>query len=148
MADQLFPVVENLPEFVIGDDDLDTDYHPSVAWDPDKMDFVLNGKGQMEVCDGVEAYKIWCAKMAYTERYTCLAYPSAIGVELEDAMAEPTEDAVESAVERTITEALMANPRTEAVMNFEFEWNSDVLHVKFTVRARNKNNIIEFPVEI
>ena len=49
----LFPVEES-PEFIDDGDQLDRDYHYTVAWDVEKQDFVLNGKGQMEQCDGVD----------------------------------------------------------------------------------------------
>ena len=42
---------------------------------------------------------------------------------------------MELAIERTIEEALMVNPRTESVEDFEFEWEPSVVHVKFTVYA-------------
>ena len=100
----LFPVEES-PEFIDDGDQLDRDYHYTVAWDVDKQDFILNGKGQMERCDGVEGYKVWCCKMALTQRYACAAYPDEIGTELNEALAEDSEKAVESAIERTISEA-------------------------------------------
>ena len=102
----LFPVEES-PEFIDDGDQLDRDYHYTVAWDVEKQDFVLNGKGQMEQCDGVEGYKVWCCKMALTQRYDCAAYPDEIGTELNEALAEDSEKTVESAIERTISEALL-----------------------------------------
>ncbi len=50
-------------------------------------------------------------------------------------MKEEDDTAVELAIERTIEEALMVNPRTESVEDFEFEWEPSVVHVKFTVYA-------------
>ena len=38
----LFPVEES-PEFIDDGDQLDRDYHYTVAWDVEKQDFVLNG---------------------------------------------------------------------------------------------------------
>lgn len=67
----LFPVEES-PEFIDDGERLDRDYHYTVAWDVEKQDFVLNGKGQMDQCDGVEGYKVWCCKMALTQRYLFL----------------------------------------------------------------------------
>ena len=63
---------------------------------------------------------------------------------MEEALAEENEDAVELAIERTIEEALMVNPRTESVEDFEFTWGPDFLHVKFLVTAAGYG---EFPVE-
>ena len=43
--------------------------------------------------------------------------------------------AVESAIERTISEALLVNPRTEYVRQFEFVWNGDAVSVSFVLKA-------------
>ena len=131
----LFPVEES-PEFIDDGERLDRDYHYTVAWDVEKQDFVLNGKGHMDQCDGVEGYKVWCCKMALTQRYA---------TELDEALAEDSEKAVESAIERTISEALLVNPRTEYVRQFEFVWNGDAVSVSFVVKGVD---IDEFKVSI
>ena len=41
----------------------------------------------------------------------------------------------ESMVQRTITEALMVNPRTEDVRDFAFSWDGDSMHCTFTVKG-------------
>ena len=71
----LFPVEES-PEFIDDGERLDRDYHYTVAWDVEKQDFVLNGKGQMDQCDGVEGYKVWCCKNG---SYTALCLRSLSG---------------------------------------------------------------------
>ena len=83
--------------------------------------------------------------MALTERYDCAAYPDEIGTELAEALAEDSEKAVESAIERTITEALMVNPRSEYVRNFEFVWSGEAISVSFTVKGVDTD---EFKVSI
>jgi hypothetical protein len=90
----------------------------------------------MVLCDGHEAYKQWCLKKCVTERHTKLAYSDKVGVEMIAALKEPTSAAVESAIERTITEALMANPATEYVKDFGFTISGDHLYVVFTVKGR------------
>lgn len=129
----LFPVVES-PEF-IQDNQLDRDYKYTVAWDPENGDFVLNGKNQMQVCNGMDGFRTWCYKMALTQRYACIAYPDEIGTELDEALGESDEKAVQSVLERTITEALLVNPRTEYVRDFEFYWNGDSVSCSFIVKA-------------
>ena len=57
----LFPVEES-PEFIDDGDQLDRDYHYTVAWDVEKQDFVLDGKGRMESCDGVRDTRYGAAK--------------------------------------------------------------------------------------
>lgn len=130
----LFPVVE-LPDFEEDGDGYDNGYRPSLAWDLEKGDFVLTGSHGLAQSDGLEAFKVWCVKTVATERGSCLAYDDDIGVELEEALKEEDEDAVEMAIERTIEEALMVNPRTESVEDFEFTWGPDTLHVSFWVSA-------------
>lgn len=134
MAESLFPTVE-VPELLEETEQYDESYKPSVSWDLEKGDFVRNGANQLVQSTGKEAYKVWCVKMVCTERYSCLAYPDELGVEMEDALKEDSNSAVESAVERTISEALLVNPRTEYVRDFEFTWNGDELHCSFAVKG-------------
>lgn len=111
-------------------------YKKSLKWDIEKGDFVRDGGNRIPYCDGFESYRVWCMKMALTERYHCLAYPDALGVEMESAMKEPDNDSVEMAVEKTIKEALMVNPRTEHVGDFVHEWSEDNLTTTFTVKGK------------
>ena len=134
MSQSLFPVVQ-VPEFSPENTGYDAEYRRSVKWDPAVGDFVRDGANRMVECDGREAFAIWCFKIAQTERYHCLAYPDSIGVEMERAMDNDEEDTVESMVQRTITEALMVNPRTEDVLDFEFSWNGDNMHCRFKVKG-------------
>ena len=144
MGETLFPVVE-VPELKRENNRYDQKYKPSVAWDLELGDFVRNGANQLVECEGREAYRIWCVKVTNTERYTCLAYPDSIGVEIEAAIKEKSEGAVESAIERTITEALLVNPRTEYVRGFSFAWNGDSLQCSFTVKGADWE---EFPLSV
>lgn len=134
MSEPLFPVVE-VPEFISESTEYDTRYKRSVQWDPVKGDFVRDGANRMVECDGREAFAIWCFKIAQTERYRCLAYPDVIGTEMERAMDNDDEKTVESMVQRTITDALMVNPRTEDVRDFSFTWNGDSMHCSFKVKG-------------
>ncbi len=134
MSQPLFPVVQ-VPEFVSENAGYDTEYRRSVRWNPVIGDFVRDGANRMVACDGREAYSIWCFKIAQTERNRCLAYPDAIGVEMERALDNDDEKTVESMVQRTITEALMVNPRTEDVLDFEFSWDGDNMYCRFKVKG-------------
>lgn len=134
MSQPLFPVVQ-VPEFMSENAGYDTEYRRSARWDPAAGDFVRDGANRMVECDGREAYSIWCFKTAQTERYRCLAYPDSIGVEMERALDNDDEKTVESMVQRTITEALMVNPRTEDVLDFEFSWDGDNMHCRFKVKG-------------
>lgn len=134
MSDALFPVV-SLPELTQEDQDYDRRYKRSVKWDSKKGDFVRDGANRMVECDGREAFATGCYKASQTERYRCLAYPNSIGAEMERAMMEDDEKTVESMVQRTITEALMVDPRTEYVRDFNFTWNGDSMKCTFTVKG-------------
>lgn len=134
MAENLIPVFD-VPEIKMKEDGYDRSYHKSAAWDYEKGDFVTDSAGHVMESTGKEAFMSWCFKAAQTERYSCLAYDSDIGAELERAMAEDDEKLAESMMRRTITEALKANPRTEAVENFEFFHNGDELHCSFDVKG-------------
>ena len=134
MSQPLFPVVQ-VPEFMSENAGYDTEYRRSARWDPAAGDFVRDGANRMVECDGREAYSIWCFKIAQTERYRGLAYPDSIGVEMERALDNDDEKTVESMVQRTITEALMVNPRTEDVLDFEFSWDGDNMHCRFKVKG-------------
>ncbi len=130
----LFPVFE-VPEIT----DRGTEkqkYNPSVYFDFELGDFLRDGAHRMVAANGKTAYIQWCRKMVETERFSCLAYGTDIGVEMNDALGRAEHSAVESAVERTITEALMINPKTEYVREFEFSWRNEVLFVSFVVKGK------------
>lgn len=134
MADNLYPTAD-IPEFTPEPENYDTTYRPSLKWDLALGDFVRTPSNKIPQSEGTEAYKIWCVKAVYTERYTCLAYTNDIGTEMEDAISYDDENAVELALQRTITEALMVNPRTVSVEDFQFAWSSGHVRVRFTVNS-------------
>jgi len=142
MAEQtdLFPVEES-PEFVDDEDTYDTEFKRSVAWDYELGDFVRDGNNNMVEANGQEAYETWCVKQAFTERYNELAYPDEIGTEMDAALKNESREAVESDLEDTLTEALMTNPRTDYVGNFEFTWDGEELECQFDVTDIDGNVI-------
>lgn len=109
------------------------EYPKSYLFDFEKGDFVLDGAGRIVIADGYTAWVQWCIKAVLTERFAYLAYSGNYGVEIDEALKQPTRAAVETEVERTITEALLADPRTYAVRNFLFKWRGNELYVSFTV---------------
>lgn len=136
----LFPVVE-IPDFEEEEDEYDSSYKRSVVWDPATGDFVQTKSHNLAESSGEEAFRTWCEKIVSTERFSSLAYDDDIGVEMEAALQEEDEGSVELAIERTIEEALMVNPRTEAVEDFAFEWGANSLYVSFTVIAAEYGEI-------
>jgi len=139
----LFPVFD-VPDMDEEEDIAEEQYKRSVFFDIETGDFRMDGAGRMTEATGYEAYMQWCVKVVNTPRYSCLAYPEEIGTEMDEALEEETHEAVESSVEREITEALMVNPRTESVKNFEFTWGSGSLYCSFTVQGLDYE---EFEIE-
>lgn len=145
MSEPLFPVV-NVPDFIPESSEYDTEYKRSVRWNPAEGDFARDGANRMAECNGREAFAIWCYKTAQTERYCCLAYSSDIGTEMERAMANDDEKTVESMAARTIEDALMVNPRTEWVRDFEFAWNGDNMVCTFKVKGVDWEDVITITI--
>lgn len=132
---QLFPIFE-LPDVLQEEEISKIPYKKSWYFDFEKGDFALDGGNKVRIANEHEAWAQWCAKAVQTERYAYLAYSSDFGVELEEVRKQPTRQAAESMLERTITEALMVHPMTEAVRDFSFEWEGDSVTVTFTVYPR------------
>ncbi len=146
MADRLFPAFD-VPD-IEEDEEYDSEYKKSVKWNPESGDFVRDGSNNMVECDGMEAYMIWCYKMVQTERYCHMAYlegtaGTELGVEIEEALQESDHKVTESMITRTITDALMVNPRTEYVRNFTYSWEGDELHFTFEVKGIDWDETIQ-----
>lgn len=147
MADELFPTFD-VPEMDEEEEEYDIEYKRSIRWDPELGDFVRDNSNRLVECDGYEAYMAWCYKMVLTERASHLAYMEEIsgadiGVEMEKVSQEDEHSTVESMIERTMTEALEINPRTEYVGNFEFSWDGDEVHCKFIVKGVDCDEAIQ-----
>ena len=95
-------------------------------------DFVVDGAGRVLQTDGHTAWAHWCVKAVLTERFAYLVYGPGYGCELELAQRQPSRQAVEAELERVITEALIADSRTEMVRDFSFAWQGDEVNVAFT----------------
>ena len=111
-------------------------YKPAPLFDFEAGDFVLDGAGRPVMATGREAYIQWCMKVCVTERNTKMAYSDKIGTELIAATKESGRQAVQSAIIRTITEALMVHPATEYVRYFKFKWDGDHLRIEFRVKGK------------
>ena len=135
MAGTLFPVID-VPEITIPGQSANRPYPPSVSFDFETGDFVRDGACRMVPSSGFDTYMQWCRKVCLTERDRFLSYSTDIGVETEAALSLTDRAAVESALERTITEALMVNVHTEYVRDFDFQWAGNSLNVTFTVKAK------------
>lgn len=137
MRQSIYPTF-NLPA-VTADSELQKkkSYKQSFFFDYATGDFLRDGANRLVLAEGREAFCQWCLKQCATERSTKLAYSDKIGVEIVKAVREESDiKAIESAIQRTITEALMVNPETEYVKNFRFAWDgADRLLVSFVVKG-------------
>jgi len=134
MADEnLFPVFDI--EDIIDDDDEKEEYLPSVSFDFEKGDFVLDGAHRMVLASGREAYAQWCMKIIDTEREEFAAYSDDIGTEFEEIEDDGDRLTKESEIQSTITDALMVHPATEYVRDFVFEHLPDSCLVSFVVKG-------------
>lgn len=138
MAQSLYPTFD-LPKIVNTETPAEKrKYKQSMQFDFSTGDFARDGAGRPVLCSGKEAWLAWCLKAVMTERKTRLAYSGKIGTEMREAQKQPNAAAVQSAIERTITEALMVNPLTEYVRGFAFDWQgSDELSVTFIVKGQD-----------
>lgn len=134
----IFPTF-SVPDTIVSNETVTEKYRPSIAFEVETGEFVVDRGGTMRYSSGYEAWVLWCQKTVSTERWAHLAYPSYIGTEMDSAFQEPDRASQESAIERTITEALLADPRsrTVRVYDFSFKWLSEVSTVTFTVLGSN-----------
>lgn len=139
MAQQLFPT---FPEITIYDQSAENtnDFVPAYSFDFEKGDFALDGAGRIVICDGIEGWQQWCQKTLCTQRESYASYDDDIGVNGEEAMLLPTRKAQESHLERTIREALMVHPCTQAVKDFKFAYDADSVHITCRVEGKDYAN--------
>lgn len=131
MANGLFPVFD-VPSALVEETEQQQRYPPAPMWDIEKGDFVTDGAGKLLYGNGRDAWVLWCTKTILTQRWAHLAYNANEGIEAEQAFKEPDIQATQSAFERTITEALLADPmgRTAQVRDFAFSWEADSLWIE------------------
>ena len=136
MDEALFPEydVPDIDEF--DEEEESFEQKPSAYFDFETGDFARTKSNNILASTEEEAFIQWCKKVVLTERDTALAYSTDIGIESEDALQEEGREAVESELERTITEALMVHPATEYVTDFEFTWGPDCVYITFTVKGQ------------
>ena len=107
----------------------------SLYFDFEKGDFALDGTGNAKTATPYDSWVQWCLKTIYTQRWAFMAYDSQTGIELEEAFAQSKRELQESYIQKTVTEALLADPysRTVRVYNFKFNWGVDSLDLEVTV---------------
>ena len=143
MAQNLFPVFD-VPAALAEDVQIQQKYRPSPLFDIESGEFILSGARQTMYGSGYDAWVLWCTKTILTQRWAYYGYSNDIGIEAEEAFKEPDRKAIESAFERTITEALLADPmeRTQQVREFEFTWDGggESLYISCVVIGADGNS--------
>lgn len=136
----LFPVFD-VPATLVEDIENEERYAPAPLWDVERGDFVTDGANRTLYGSGYDAWVLWCTKSILTQRWAHASYSGSIGIEAEQAFGESDRKAAESAFERTITEALLADPmgRTVQVRDFTFRWEADSLWIECAVFGREGN---------
>jgi hypothetical protein len=143
MASSLFPVID-VPGALAEDIKIERQYRPAPLWDFEKGDFATDGANRPLYGTGYDAWVQWCIKTIMTQRGARYGYSGNAGIEGDEAFKEPDRKARESAFERTVTEALLADPmgRTLQVLDFEFDWSADSLSITCTVIGADGNSAV------
>lgn len=128
----LFPVFD-LPAVADPEQASLPNYPKSLLFDFEQGDFVFDGAGRPVEADGYTAWVQWCQFAVLTERFAHLIYSPDFGAEITKAKNQPNRAAVQSYLEREISEALMIDPRTETVRSFSYAWSGDSLTVSFEI---------------
>lgn len=119
-----------IPEQQVDLTNLEVVSQPSLTY---KLDFErkrISGK-----IDNEEAIRQLVMKILYTERYAYVIYSSQYGVEL-DRLIGKDYDFIVSDLERTITEALLADDRILSITDFTVEQTAiDRMSATFTVNS-------------
>lgn len=97
-------------------------------------DFEPDPAGRIAVCRDVDAYRQWALNTLLTPRYRHPTYGRQVGTEVEEMLRQNLPQSIlESELARTITEALMVDPRTARVGDFVFRRQGNALEVSCTI---------------
>ena len=138
MADQLYPVFD-IPDLYEDDAETEADTQELKAgplFDFTTGDFALDGQNRVIFVDGRDLFMIWVVKALQTQVGAYRSYYN-FGIDREGSEDQPDWEAVKSALERTIIEALTANPQVEEVGDFIFDWEGSSLYATFLVTPKN-----------
>ncbi len=136
---QLYPVFD-IPSMDDKEDDsvFAEDYFwPGPLFDFTKGDFAMNGANQVISVDGYDEYMIWCMKCIRTQLGSCASYPE-FGIDLDGSIRETSREAITASLEKTITDGLMRNPRTDRIHDFAIGFDGDTIKVYFIVEPKDQ----------
>ncbi|MGG1879981.1 DUF2634 domain-containing protein [Paenibacillus cisolokensis] len=145
----LFPETEDMIWEDAGELDTNEDrravFGRSWRFDYEAGEFVMTPTRKLAVSDEKEAWVTWCEKTIRTPRYRHLIYSRDYGSELEDLIGKGHgRPLLESEIRRMVTEALMADARTESVDQFQFEWEGEACRFSCRITSvRDETELIE-----
>lgn len=146
----LYPVFE-VPDILEEGQKNEAIYKRSSFFDFQTGDFAMDGGGRISEASGFDAWKQWCIKTIATQRRAYYSYTDGLGIDGEQAMAQPTAELQQLALETTIQEALLADPygRTVEVRDFTWTRGVDSLHMTCTVVGQDdRTATIEYDIPL
>lgn len=101
-------------------------YKESYFFDIKEGDFLRDGSNKVIKSSGLEAWVHWCEKCLATQRYSCLAYNTDYGIDVELAFSAESHEEAENILRTEITEALKADPfgRLDYIDEISFTWTA------------------------
>lgn len=117
-----------------------TKYPKTLAFDFEKGEFKLNGKGDLKLASPEESCIAWCHKVLNIERYSKLSYSNNLGIETNVLELYDSNEAKESWLKRTIEETILADPlkRILSVDDFNFNYlEPDSVEVTCKITLKN-----------
>lgn len=128
MADNLFPT-ETVTTNSIDETASQISFGNSWRFDFETGDFVTTGTNKVVETQDIDAWVEWCKKALAIERYRYLVYSRNYGQEFDNLIQKKlNRSGNESEIKRMVTEALMVDPRTAKVDNFNFTWDGDTCY--------------------
>lgn len=117
-----------------------TKYPKTLAFDFEKGEFKVNGKGDLMFASPEETCEAWCHKAINIERYSKLSYSNNLGIETNPLELYDSTEAKESWLIRTVTETFFADPlkRILSVNGFNFDYTEpDAVELTCIVTLKN-----------
>lgn len=109
-----------------------------VTWEFDfaARSFVLRGRSVAQV-DGDDALAQWCQTVLTIRRFSALAAPDTVGIEIDDVIqGKIPMAAVPATISKRVSEALLIHPHIASVNNFEvIGQDGDILQVQYDINT-------------
>lgn len=109
--------------------------YKEVKWNFDKGIPLFKG-GDVVLCEGIEAIKVWAYKALLTERYKHIIYNDGYGNEMKSLIgASFYRDFTISRIKKYVWDALMINPYIIAINSVEVNFSGDLILVDLVMNT-------------